>query len=202
MFTCGRCKTTLAPDAFSPSQRKNGAWCRSCMADYYRRPFDRAERECESPRCSQRFAPKHPAQRFCSRNCKAVAHHYRVTAEQRTGRTCSACGVSIEHMRLDAKWCSESCQNRRPQAAAIKRRSRIRRYGITPEDFDALLAAQGGGCGVCGGQPGHHGWAIDHCHAGGQVRGILCESCNLGLGKFKDDPEVLRRAAEYIERSS
>lgn len=202
MFTCSRCKTTLPPDAFTPSQRKPGAWCRACMRAYYRRDFDRSERECENPKCTNRFPPKHPTQRFCRIACKQLARHYRATAEQRAGRVCAGCGTSIEHMRLDRKWCSEACARRRPQRPSIKRRSRLlHQYGLTPESFAARLASQGGVCAICGtAEPGRKGWAVDHCHAQGHVRGVLCGACNLGLGKFRDDPEVLRRAADYLDR--
>lgn len=200
MFKCSRCKNQLPPDDFAPSQRKNGAWCRACTAAYYRRDFDRAERECESPRCGNRFVPRHPSQRFCCANCKQLARHYRETADQRHGRTCGVCGVSIDHLRLDARWCSEACAARRPAVPSIRRRSRLRRtYGLTEEAFDALLASQGGVCAICGGGPGLRGWHVDHCHSGGHVRGVLCEACNLGLGKFRDNPAALRAAAAYLE---
>jgi len=83
-----------------------------------------------------------------------------------------------------------------------KRKSMLKRkYGITPEDFDAMLAAQGGVCAVCGtsgidsrGFRPH----IDHCHRSGRVRGILCGPCNRGLGSFRDSPEVLRGALAYL----
>jgi len=77
-------------------------------------------------------------------------------------------------------------------------------YGISQEDYERMLAEQGGVCAICGGdgKEGRFGMLhVDHCHKTGKVRGILCDSCNLALGKFRDDPKVLRRAAEYVERS-
>ena len=50
-------------------------------------------------------------------------------------------------------------------------------------------------CDVCGDEA----TVIDHCHAGGHVRGGLCRLCNVGLGHFRDDPALLRKAADYLE---
>jgi Recombination endonuclease VII len=72
-----------------------------------------------------------------------------------------------------------------------------RRYGISAEDADAMLEAQGGLCAICGVLPAEH---VDHDHATGVVRQLLCFNCNGGLGQFKDDPDVLRAAAAYVER--
>lgn len=71
-----------------------------------------------------------------------------------------------------------------------------RRYGITATEADALLERQGGVCAVCKTAPAVH---VDHDHATGAVRALLCFNCNGGLGQFKDDPSVLRVAAEYVE---
>lgn len=73
---------------------------------------------------------------------------------------------------------------------------RFRRLGITKEDYEQQLACQDGLCALC--------WAVnpnqtDHDHQTGRFRGILCGLCNRGLGLFKDRPDVLRRAAAYIE---
>ncbi len=72
-----------------------------------------------------------------------------------------------------------------------------RRYGITAEEADAMLAAQGGLCAVCRTAPAAH---VDHDHDTGRVRQLLCFNCNGGLGQFRDDPVVLRAAASYVER--
>ena len=78
---------------------------------------------------------------------------------------------------------------------------RQRKYGITAEGLAALIASQGGLCAICGvvfekGRSPH----VDHDHASGATRGALCRSCNLALGMLRDDPSVLRRAAEYLEK--
>jgi hypothetical protein len=72
-----------------------------------------------------------------------------------------------------------------------------RRYGITAEEADAMLEAQGGLCAICRAAPAAH---VDHDHLTGSVRELLCFNCNGGLGQFKDDPAVLRAAADYVER--
>jgi recombination endonuclease VII len=72
-----------------------------------------------------------------------------------------------------------------------------RRYGITAEEADYLLEQQNGLCAICRAAPAGH---VDHDHATGRVRELLCFNCNGGLGQFRDDPAVLRAAAEYVER--
>lgn len=75
------------------------------------------------------------------------------------------------------------------------------RYGITQEDFDKMVEEQAGCCAICQSPPsGVKPWHVDHNHYTGQVRGILCHSCNTALGNFNDDPNLLRRAVEYLER--
>ncbi|MEU0807506.1 endonuclease VII domain-containing protein [Streptomyces sp. NPDC005970] len=71
-----------------------------------------------------------------------------------------------------------------------------RQYGLTPEELDLFVAAQQGVCCICLAAPPAH---VDHCHEKGKVRGVLCFSCNAALGQFKDRPDVIRRAATYLE---
>lgn len=87
--------------------------------------------------------------------------------------------------------------------AANKDRARDRdlqrKYGITLDDFRAMLADQDGGCKICRRSDGP--LHVDHCHTTGKVRGLLCIPCNRALGYMKDDPDLLRSAADYLDRS-
>lgn len=85
------------------------------------------------------------------------------------------------------------------------RRTKLRlSYGISPEEYDALLAKQGGVCAICG-QPPKRGRAfldVDHCHSSNAIRGLLCSDCNLCVGLMDDDPERLVAAADYLRAAS
>lgn len=82
-----------------------------------------------------------------------------------------------------------------------RRHNMKRRYGITVEAYDLLLDAQGGTCAICGSPPVGRRLCVDHNHDTNSVRGLLCDSCNNGLGRFRDDPDLLRLAADYVVRA-
>jgi Recombination endonuclease VII len=71
-----------------------------------------------------------------------------------------------------------------------------RRYGITVEEADLMLERQSGLCAICRTAPATQ---VDHDHETSAVRALLCFNCNGGLGQFRDDPAVLRAAADYVE---
>ena len=74
-----------------------------------------------------------------------------------------------------------------------------RRYGIGAADVDQRLADQDGLCALCGEKPAEQ---VDHDHLFGQVRGILCFNCNGGLGQFRDRVDIMRKAIDYLERTT
>lgn len=84
-------------------------------------------------------------------------------------------------------------------------RHKHRTYGITPNGYNQLEAAQGYVCAICGlpetriykGTPAH--LAVDHSHSTGKVRGLLCARCNVALARFQDNPQLFINAAEYLE---
>jgi hypothetical protein len=74
-----------------------------------------------------------------------------------------------------------------------------RNYGMTIEDYEARLEAQGGVCAICLAEPGKRRLAVDHDHDSGRVRGLLCSQCNTGLGSLQDDPDLVWLAFQYLE---
>jgi Autographiviridae endonuclease VII len=84
------------------------------------------------------------------------------------------------------------------------RNSTLKRlYGIDLAQYNRMLSDQGGCCAICKtGVPGGKGgrwFHVDHCHATGQVRKLLCSSCNAALGYFKDSPTVVAAAVLYLQ---
>jgi len=75
---------------------------------------------------------------------------------------------------------------------------RLKKTGWTQEEYDVAFEEQKGLCAICKLPDERGDLAADHCHTVGTKRGLLCRSCNQGLGSFKDDPELLLSAAQYL----
>jgi hypothetical protein len=129
---------------------------------------------------------------------KPVSRYY-LTPAGNPKRKCKDC-------EYDAK---KSHRAKDPEKWKAQRRAAIIRfkYGIEPEQYESLLSEQGGACAVCR-QVVDYLLHVDHDHSccpgsnkacGKCVRGLLCVSCNGGLGMFKDSPEALRAAINYLE---
>ena len=78
----------------------------------------------------------------------------------------------------------------------------IHKYKISLDDYDAMMKVQGGVCKICGTDnpngPGR--FHVDRNHTTGKVRGLLCNKCNLGLGAFNDDINILAKSIQYLSR--
>ena len=95
---------------------------------------------------------------------------------------------------------------REANAGTTKAYDLRRSFGIDLAEYQKMFVTQAGVCACCE-KPEHEKrsgktrWlAVDHCHETGEIRGLLCGSCNRGIGKFEDDPNLLRKAADYLER--
>jgi hypothetical protein len=73
-------------------------------------------------------------------------------------------------------------------------------YGITLEQYDEMRLSQNNTCAICGKEEQLKYLAVDHDHVTGKVRALLCQKCNRAIGELQDDPELVRKAADYLER--
>lgn len=116
-----------------------------------------------------------------------------------TGDLCSKCAnlewgrSSKTHGMLIGSQANPSLQ----RAYFIKKK-----YGLTLEKYKSMEDSQKGVCAICLGPPGKKPLHVDHCHTSKEVRGLLCSTCNMAIGLFKDSPDILRAAASYLDRST
>jgi hypothetical protein len=156
----------------------------------------------------------------CSPACRAEQEQERyLTYRRRAGRlrvfnlaaTCVTKGCHNLILTSSSKNAPRRCDACLEPGREQAFRNRMKKYGITPERYDAILAKQGGRCAVCGTtEPGGKGtWSIDHDHqccphqgsCGSCVRGLLCSNCNTAAGLLADDPERAERMAEYFRKT-
>lgn len=122
---------------------------------------------------------------FCSERCRK---RHRV---KRPGacNVCITCGAEIPaHRRADAATCSLAC-NRLVE--------RAKKYGTSPNKLYALTQTRTS-CAICGATDAE--LVVDHCHASGQIRGLLCSQCNVGIGMFAESLGRLESAKVYLEQ--
>jgi hypothetical protein len=108
---------------------------------------------------------------------------------------CSGCGIEIEPSKRHPGKCRPCYLESAKYFQARTYHQRL--YGISRAEFEDLLLSQEGKCKIC--QRKMNRPHTDHDHISGRVRGLLCSTCNSGLGCFGDIPEFLRRAADYLE---
>lgn len=97
-------------------------------------------------------------------------------------------------------------QHREQHGLSYRESDLKRKFGIGLLEYGHLLVKQNGKCAICESANGgtrngeDKALAVDHDHKTGKVRGLLCEACNTGIGKLKDDPKILRKAADYLDK--
>lgn len=115
---------------------------------------------------------------------------------------CSVCGPGTK-IRWRSKGrgaeCDQKPSRRLSDRGGRQRRKRREKYALTEAEYQALRTKQEDACAICGEVTK---LCVDHCHDTGTVRGLLCGSCNLGIGMLRDDPERVRKALAYLEGGS
>lgn len=109
-------------------------------------------------------------------------------------------GVFPQCKDCKAKYDQERYERTKDVAKQRMRKNRLAQFGLSPEEYDRMLENQSGGCAICGKAAGYADkrLAVDHDHETGEVRGLLCDRCNLVLGKMEDSPDLLQRAINYL----
>jgi hypothetical protein len=155
-------------------------------------------RTCE--RCGTVFHGLDPRSRFCSKVCQ-TAHNREDTARKRREIRVLPLEARPPKMPLSCEVCHKELSGKQKRFCSRQCKERNRKadtYGISLEKMETLVASPD--CEICQDNFGPRGPQIDHDAKTGQVRGILCSSHNQGLGRFQDSPELLRSAADYLER--
>lgn len=117
-------------------------------------------------------------------------------------RASSRKGKKTPDLRCSLKKRSHHSSTETPaQRAAYRRKYRLKRkYGLSPSDLEDMLVRQGGACCICKSRGVE--LFVDHDHASGAVRGLLCRGCNTALGWLRDDPQLAEQAAHYLRASA
>lgn len=196
--TCPKCETLKpAADFYSVASRADGlsGYCRKCQqADaesrYERHPRWKApEGMKKCPKCDTikpldnfgnnrtAFDGKQPYCKPCSVAAVTKSRHKDPTSHRRSSKAWREKNAE-RHADNNARW----------------------KYGIEHGTYAQMYEAQGGLCAICR-RPAEDNRRlhVDHCHATNKVRGLLCNNCNNGLGRFEDDSARLRSAADYID---
>jgi len=97
----------------------------------------------------------------------------------------------VYHREYDKKWRAKNSTKRR--SSYLKRA-----YEITLEEYELIKAIQESRCAICLQKANRI--VIDHCHKSKKIHGLLCTTCNAGIGQFKDDLALLKEAIKYLQR--
>lgn len=202
--TCGTCAKTKPVREFYLKRGKPGSECRSCV---------QVRSKGLRPAGETKFCTG------CERDLSRESFYLRPAHYTGLSFYCKACyaAKTAEARKADPDY----KQNRRDYYQANREklseysRARYRRdpvrhklswwrsqgIDITEDGYYDLHSRQGGCCAICNKSEHENGkaLAVDHDHDTGQVRGLLCDDCNIALGRFKDSPNALRRAIEYLE---
>jgi hypothetical protein len=162
--------------------------------DYRERVIEQRKRAARTPEQNQEYMREYYQQN---------KDKYKLTPEQREQRN----EQRRRRYAEDPEYRRKVLEDIRNIDPSIRRDRRLRnQFGIGADEFDSILERQGGRCAICLAEcttaKGGRRAVVDHCHRTGRLRKILCSECNLGLGKFRDDPELLEQAARYLREAN
>ena len=124
----------------------------------------------------------------------------KLVKDKPVSKACNSCGKVSDkfYKAIKAKdgfsgICKECHREKRRNAEYI------RKFGITLDEYNVMFAEQEGKCGICGKHSLEQHLSVDHSHETNEIRGLLCQPCNLGLGKLGDNIEGIESALKYLK---
>jgi len=144
---------------------------------------------------------------WCKLCKKKKEQSYNFKPNYEGNKDCKKCHANLNKINFyKCKRNPDGLENRCKNCCIERSRNNeiITRYGIDQLEYEQMFKSQKGKCKICNtSNPGRgkNKMSIDHCHKTGKIRGLLCNSCNNGLGMFKDDPELLVKAMEYLSET-
>lgn len=155
--------------------------------------------------------PEVPRTKRCYKcgETKSLSEFYR-DASRKDGLSprCKACTIAhsksyYDDHREEQIARVKAYQKEYPERVRVYQRAHRlrRRHGLTQDEYSDLLEAQGGCCVICGETPeeADRPLVVDHNHETGEIRGLLCSNCNVGVGMFRDDPKLCELAMKYLQ---
>jgi hypothetical protein len=195
---CSTCRETKATSEFSRCSRNIDGLqyrCKSCGQRATKE--SNAKRDPESLRRAQ--------QKWYRKNRTKILAHYAATKERRSQTTKAWTKRNSERSKLYSRKFrkTDAGKDLREHQSLIRR---FREHGITLDEYHSMAERQNFLCAICKQEPkndyggSHDGFHIDHHHVTGKVRGLLCDTCNVGIGMLKDSAEVCGAAQQYLAR--
>lgn len=215
---CTKCGETKELSAFGTSKYTTGGlsvYCKACMAAAARARRATPEGKKAHYESTQRWIERLPQDKLADgiKRCPKcqIEKPFAEYPKNRRGAhgintyclICSAEGVRARRATPEGQQAHRDASKRWRESNNERHKDNNARwhYGVGHGTYDTMLAAQDGKCAICETiTPGVRlvRFHIDHCHKTEKVRGLLCEHCNRGIGHFKDDPALLRRAIKYL----
>jgi recombination endonuclease VII len=173
-----------------PSVNSLNKYCSTLCRDLFRADAKKKhmpDKPCNV--CSSMFTPVCGSQVYCTDPCRVIGMQ-RVRSRLRA--------VPENKEKVHAYNLDYHERNYSPGRSAKEKNLR-HCYGLAIEDFDAMLEAQKGLCCICGGPPpGKHGLYVEHHHATGKIRGLVCILCNNVIGNCRESIEILDKVKAYL----
>lgn len=193
---CNKCNNLYQKDGFyKQSIRKSGynSTCKNCCGKEAKQKHKENYKKVDYP---SSYFDENNKKQCCKCKNKYTKECFYLSNKEKSGysKTC--------------KFCSrELCKNSKYRYPTRNKKNKLKKYGITLDDYEKMIIFQNGVCSICNKSERRKGkngkilpLNVDHCHKTGKVRGLLCHLCNVSLGGFQDSEEILLKAINYLKK--